>query len=206
MIEFWNTRYKEKTFAYGVKPNEYLKSVVEKLNLSGKILLPAEGEGRNAVYAAKNGFNVTAFDISTAGRDKALQLAGSEKVKINYQVGALNELNFKENSFDVIALVYAHFPSELRKEIHQKLITLLKPGGYIMVEGFSKKHLEYQKVNPEVGGPKDLELLFSKDDLLLDFNTLERISVTEEEIFLAEGLYHQGLGSVIRYIGKRKKK
>lgn len=61
MEAFWNNRYKEKEFAYGIAPNQFFKESINKLKIKGTILLPAEGEGRNAVYAAKKGLKVTAF-------------------------------------------------------------------------------------------------------------------------------------------------
>lgn len=203
MNEFWNARYKEEGFAYGVSPNEYFENIIKKIKASGNLLLPAEGEGRNAVFASKMGFKVDAFDLSVEGKNKALKLAEENEVNINYQVGALEDLHYKENSFDVIALIYAHFPMENRRNIHRKLITLLKPDGHLILEGFSKKHIAYQKVNDKVGGPKNVNILFSEKEIEDDFNEIEKIQVIEEEILLNEGLYHQGFASVIRYVGKK---
>ncbi|MGB0432101.1 MAG: hypothetical protein ACPGLV_16620, partial [Bacteroidia bacterium] len=85
MIDFWDKRYGADEFAYGTLPNEFLKEQLKNYS-EGSILLPAEGEGRNAVFAAKQGFEVTAFDMSTAGQKKALQLAKSQKVEIDYEI------------------------------------------------------------------------------------------------------------------------
>src|SRR3954471_19317438 len=106
----WNERYRKNEFAYGEAPNNYLKEQLEKLNV-GAILFPAEGEGRNAVYAARLGWKVSAFDISIEGKNKALRLAQANNVIIDYQVGDLQTLNYKPAQFDAIALIYAHFPA-----------------------------------------------------------------------------------------------
>src|SRR3954453_15007439 len=110
--EKWNERYRNSEFAYGEEPNNYLKEQLEQLPI-GKILFPAEGEGRNAVFAATLGWTVSAFDISVEGQRKALQLAERKKVTIDYQVGALETLHYQDGQFDAIALIYAHFPAAI---------------------------------------------------------------------------------------------
>ena len=202
-LDRWNERYSHSEFAYGEQPNLYLKEQLEKL-LSGKILFPAEGEGRNAVFAAKLGWNVSAFDISAEGKKKALLLAGTNNVTIDYQVGELQNLNYTPDQFDVIALIYAHFPANIKSAIHKTLSLYLRKGGFIIFEAFSKKHLAYIARNKKVGGPKDLAMLFSTDELRSDFADYEVIELEEKEIELSEGTFHNGTGSVIRFVGRKK--
>jgi SAM-dependent methyltransferase len=204
MKDFWNERYSNKAFAYGKEPNRFFKEMLDSLNLSGKVLLPAEGEGRNAVYAAKKGLDVLAFDISNEGKKKAELLAKQENVSINYKVNTLTELNLKPNSFDVIALIFAHFPADLKSEIHQQLSVLLKPNGILILEGFSKKHLEFQEKNNNAGGPKNIKMLFSEEEIKNDFKDLEIISLEETTTVLKEGDFHNGFSSVIRFVGMKK--
>ncbi|MCA1919339.1 MAG: class I SAM-dependent methyltransferase [Flavobacterium piscis] len=199
----WNDRYSSEEFAYGTAPNNYLKEQLEKLK-TGSILFPAEGEGRNAVFAAQLGWKVSAFDISAEGKNKALKLAESNNVVIDYQVGELETLNYQAEQFDVIALIYAHFPAAIKSSIHQTLETYLRKDGYIIFEAFSKKHLEYLAINDKVGGPKDIESLFSIEEIQSDFPDYEIIQLEEKEIELNEGLFHNGKGSVIRFVGKKK--
>jgi 2-polyprenyl-3-methyl-5-hydroxy-6-metoxy-1,4-benzoquinol methylase len=199
----WNDRYSSEEFAYGTAPNKYLKEQLEKLK-TGSILFPAEGEGRNAVFAAQLGWKVSAFDISAEGKNKALKLAESNNVVIDYQVGELETLNYQAEQFDVIALIYAHFPAAIKSSIHQTLETYLRKDGYIIFEAFSKKHLEYLAINDKVGGPKDIESLFSIEEIQSDFPDYEIIQLEEKEIELNEGLFHNGKGSVIRFVGKKK--
>jgi 2-polyprenyl-3-methyl-5-hydroxy-6-metoxy-1,4-benzoquinol methylase len=201
--ERWNDRYGNEEFAYGTEPNNYLKEQLEKLN-PGTILFPAEGEGRNAVFAAKLGWTVSAFDISTEGKNKALKLAETNNVTIDYQVGQLESLNYHPEQFDAIALIYAHFPAEIKSSIHKTLNQYLSKGGIIVFEAFSKKHLEYLAENDKVGGPKDIESLFSIEEIRHDFPNYEIIELEEKEIELNEGLFHNGKGSVIRFVGKKK--
>jgi 2-polyprenyl-3-methyl-5-hydroxy-6-metoxy-1,4-benzoquinol methylase len=199
----WNERYSKNEFAYGEQPNNYLKEELEKLNV-GKILFPAEGEGRNAVFAAKLGWTVSAFDISIEGQKKAKQLAEINNVILDYQIGELQTLSYKDEEFDAIALIYAHFPAKIKSEIHQQLDKYLRVGGTIIFEAFSKKHMDYLAKNEKMGGPKDIASLFSIDEISADFYNYDALELKEIEINLNEGLYHNGQGSVIRFVGQKK--
>ena len=201
--ERWNDRYKKEAFAYGEQPNNYLKEQLEKLP-AGKILFPAEGEGRNAVFAAKLGWTVFAFDISDEGKNKALQLAAKNNVAIDYQIGELQALNYKLDQFDAIALIYAHFPADIKSLLHQSLDKYLHQGGHIIFEAFSKSHLDYIAKNENVGGPKDIAMLFSIEEIKSDFHNYEIIELEEKEIELSEGEFHNGIASVIRFVGRKK--
>lgn len=203
-LKKWDDRYREEEYTFGENPNNYLKDQLEKLE-PGTILFPAEGEGRNAVYAAKLGWTVSAFDISIEGKRKTLQLAEKNEVTIDYQVGKLPKLDYHPEQFDAIALIYAHFPAEIRSTYHKLLNKYLRKGGVILLEAFSKKHLDYVSKNEKVGGPRDLPNLFSMEEIRSDFENYEIIELSEEEIELSEGLYHNGTGSVIRFVGRKSK-
>ncbi len=198
----WNDRYSKDEFAYGEEPNNYLKEQLTKLPV-GTILFPAEGEGRNAVYSAKIGWTATAFDISNEGKSKALKLATKNNVTIDYKVGELEALKFNTGQFDAIALIYAHFPANIKSHYHKTLDKYLKINGTIIFEAFSKKHIDYVTANEKVGGPKDIDSLFSIDEIKADFSNYEFIELAEKEIELNEGLFHNGTGSVIRFVGRK---
>ena len=202
-IDRWNERYSKEEFAYGIQPNNYLKEQLEKLK-AGTILFPAEGEGRNAVFAARLGWIVSAFDISVEGKNKALQLAETNKVNIDYHIGELDTLKFQSGQFDVIALIYAHFPAGIKSSCHIALDKYLRKNGLIIFEAFSKNHIDYIAKNEKVGGPKDIAMLFSIEELKSDFENYEIIELVEKEIELNEGLFHNGKGSVIRFVGRKK--
>ncbi|TDE17103.1 class I SAM-dependent methyltransferase [Dyadobacter psychrotolerans] len=199
----WNERYAGESFAYGEIPNEYLKEQLEQLPV-GSILFAAEGEGRNAVFAAKLGWEVSAFDISVEGKNKAMQLAGKNQVRLDYQIGELQTLNFTDDQFDTIALIYAHFPAGIKSSYHKQLSRFLKKGGFVIFEAFSKKHLNYIAKNDKVGGPKDVEMLYSIEEIQSDFEEYDVIVLQEKEIMLNEGQFHKGVGSVIRFVGRKK--
>jgi 2-polyprenyl-3-methyl-5-hydroxy-6-metoxy-1,4-benzoquinol methylase len=198
MEQFWNERYGADAYAYGTKPNQFLAENIASLP-TGKILFAAEGEGRNAVFAAQNGFHVDAFDTSEKGKIKADLLATEKKVQINYQVGMLNDLGYKSNSFDGLVLIYAHFDDAIRASMHKKLIDLVKPGGTILFEAFNRDQLQYPS-----GGPKKIEMLFTIEEVKNEFNNCDFSFLTSEIIELSEGEFHQGKGAVIRFIATKQ--
>ncbi len=200
--ERWNERYRQKEYAYGTEPNEFLKEQLQQLK-PGRILFPAEGEGRNAVYAARLGWKVSAFDISDEGQKKALALASQHGVTIDYRVGDFEALKFFQNQFDAIAFIFAHFPAAIKSRCHKTLSEYLRPGGTVIFEAFSKEHLRFNAANESVGGPRELEMLFSVDELKADFSTYEIVELSEKVVELREGPFHSGTGSVIRFVGRK---
>lgn len=198
----WNERFSRPEFVYGEEPNEYFREQISKLP-AGKLLLPAEGEGRNGVYAARSGWQVSAFDISEQGRLKARKLAEKNNVTLDYQVGQVTGLGYHAGQFDAMALIYAHFPAAIRSGMHQTLNTYVRSGGVVIFEAFSKNHLQYNSNNERVGGPKEPDMLFSKEELRSDFQDYEVIELEEKIVHLDEGPFHSGTGSVIRFVGRK---
>jgi SAM-dependent methyltransferase len=202
MKEFWDQRYASEEYAYGEKPNEFFKGSLEGLK-PGRILLPADGEGRNGVYAATQGWDVVSFDISEAGRAKALRLAEKKDVAIDYQVASMEEIDFPPGSFDAVALIYAHFPESVRRAWHLRISGWLRPGGRLIMEAFSKGHLPYVLTDGRVGGPRDLSMLYTVEDIREDFSGYREVMSDECEVELTEGAFHVGKGRVVRWVGER---
>ncbi len=199
MSSFWYERYGAKIYVYGKEPNVFFAEQIEHLN-TGKLILPCEGEGRNAVYAATKGWEVEAFDLSVAGKSKALQLAGKTKIDISYIIEDAIKVSYPKNEADIVAFIYAHFPTEIRTIIHKKAISWLKPGGKIILEAFHPLQLKNKS-----GGPKDLDLLYTTDMILQDFLELETEMIQNVQTDLREGKLHEGKAEVIRYVGIKKK-
>lgn len=197
MKDFWDQRYAEEEYVYGEVPNEFFRKEIEKLN-PGKILLPGEGEGRNAVFAATLGWEVVAFDQSREGRKKALELAGRKNVTLGYQVTGIDEFVADPGTFDSIAIIFVHFSEPERQILHKKLLSLLKTGGTLIMEVFSKDQLGRKS-----GGPQHLDLLYSEEDLRADFSGLNLLHIQALETNLHEGRYHEGMAAVIRLTGKK---
>lgn len=196
--EFWNERYATHPTVYGLRPNNFFRDQLDHLK-PGKLLLPAEGEGRNAIYAAKQGWTVEAFDYSETAAEKAIALAKNNGVTIQYTTGVIGEIQLPVNTYDAIALIYVHLPEAVRYAFHQQCIAALKPGGVIIIEAFCK-----EQINNQSGGPKDINLLYALPDILTDFDGMENIIVKKDGIFLEEGNFHVGLADVIRLVLKKK--
>jgi len=189
----WNKRYASDEYIYGIHPNIFFKENIKDTK-PGKILLPGEGEGRNAIYAAHLAWDVYAFDYSSQAKDKAIRLSEKNKVNIRYSVHSMIEAKYERYSFDMLAIIYAH---ELnRSKSHKHLLKFIKPGGTVILEAFSKNQLGNNS-----GGPKDINMLYSISELKEDFAQLDNLDIWEEEIVLTEGMLHKGKASVIRLIG-----
>ena len=191
----WNKRYAQEEYVYGKEPNEFFSREIIK-HKAGKILLPAEGEGRNAVFAAKLGWEVYAFDSSSEALKKAEKLASENKVVVHYQLSSFEEVEYPNDFFDLIGLFFVH--TLTRAENHKKLIDFLKPNGVVILEGFSKK-----QIHNNTGGSRKVEMLFSEEELQNDFAELSELKIQEEELHLDEGKHHQGNSNVIRLIGQK---
>lgn len=197
MKNLWNDRYSKKDYVYGKTPNSFFRNFIDNESGKGNLLLPAEGEGRNAIYAALKGWKVYALDYSQSAEKKARELAKENNIDIEYRVVDLATWNEKIK-VDVVASVFAHFDPESRVTIHKKFIHALKPGGKIVLEAFSKKQLHFDS-----GGPKDYDWLYSTKMLTTDFKSLNILSVQERTTVLDEGELHQGEASIIRMIAQK---
>ena len=202
MVNHWDERYSNPAYAYGENPNEFLAEQLKKFT-PGSILFPADGEGRNSVYAAQNGWAVSAFDISNEGKKKASKLAEKAGVNVHFDVADALHVAYSSEHFDAMALIYAHFPGPIKAACHAHLCKSLKKGGVIIFEAFSKKHLEYNSKNPKVGGPKDFDTLVSIEEIKKEFVGFEFLLLEEKDIQLTEGLFHIGTGSVIRCVARK---
>lgn len=187
----WDKRYANTEYIYGKEPNSYFKWFIDH-HKKGSMLLPGEGEGRNAVYAASRGWEIHAIDYSIEAKKKALNLAREKGVDICYENHEISDLN-TNNRYDAIALIYLHLPSTDRILFHKKLQTLLNPGGYLLLEAFTKEQLKNNS-----GGPKNIDMLYEPREIKTDFKHLEIIELTQQEVQLEEGQHHQGTAHILR--------
>jgi SAM-dependent methyltransferase len=197
MKNFWDERYSNKEFVYGTQPNQFFKDQIDKLK-PGKILMIGEGEGRNAVYAAKLGWQVDAIDSSSVAKNKALKLAVDNNVSINYHVADIHYYDFPNDTYDAVGIIFLHI-NETEKEIeilYNKLKKALKDNSKIILELFSKNQL-----GKSSGGPQNLDLLCSVEQINKHFSELKHELLREENIILSESEFHQGEASVIRFVG-----
>ena len=197
-VDFWDARYEGETYAYGTEPNAYFRQRLDALP-PGRLLLLAEGEGRNAVYAAQRGWEVTAVDFSDEGRAKAQRLAVAQGVHLNYQVGDLTTLAWlRPGRYDAIGLIYAHLAPADRQAVHAAAAASLAPGGHLVLEAFSLRQLGLPS-----GGPRTAEMLYQPALLAADFAGLALLENYELGVVLHEGSFHAGPANVVRLLATR---
>lgn len=194
----WDARYSEDGFAYGIMPNDFLSENVEKLPVGGKLLCLAEGEGRNAVFLAKKGFEVVAVDSSAVGLQKARELAEKEQVEITTIVADLAEFVFEDNCFDGVISIFCHLPPSVRKLVNIGVTRCLKPGGIVLLEGYTPEQMEHK-----TGGPPDPVLMLNLNILKDEFSDLTILHGMELEREITEGRLHTGLGAVVQFIAQK---
>lgn len=195
----WDQRYDRSEFVYGTHPNDFLKEIHPKIPKGGRVLCLAEGEGRNAVFLAMQGYQVTAVDQSQVGLQKAEALAKENGVKIETIVSDLKYFDLGEECWDSIVSIFAHLPPPIRIKLHKQVQRALKKGGLFILEGFSPR----QPQMSGMGGPppSQKELFMSLPSLREELHTLEWITAKEVERVLSEGKHHEGLCAVVQIVG-----
>jgi SAM-dependent methyltransferase len=193
----WDERYSEPGYSYGTAPNEFIASVADRLPL-GKILSLAEGEGRNAVYLASLGFQVTGVDGSAVGLRKARELAADKGVSIFTIHADLSGFEIEPEKWDGIIACYCHLPSAIRIPLHQAAVRGLRSGGVFVLEAFSKEQLRYN-----TGGPQSPDMLMSLDELGEELSGLQFIHAVQIEREVREGSRHTGLASVVQVLARK---
>ena len=197
MKDFWNERYSDHEFVYGTEPNHFFKQQINEIK-PGSILLPADGEGRNAIYAASLGWDVTAVDYSQEARQKALKLAKDRELDIQYHISDLADFDFGESVYDAAAFIYVHLPRSIINEVYQNVIKSLKKGASIIVEVYSVNQL-----GRDSGGPTDERVLYTKDGLRKLLTGTDIQMLEEQEVELQEGKFHVGKAMVFRALATR---
>lgn len=195
----WNDRFKNEKYVYGTNPNVFLADVHKKLNLSGEALAIAEGEGRNAVYLAQQGMNVTAWDYAQSGLAKTEKLAKDRNVTVQTKLVDLNEANWDKDKWDELICIFGHFPEALRTKTLEGVKEAVKPGGYFISEVYSVYQLPYKS-----GGPQNVELLYKPEEFLNVFSDWRIVHFFMGEVVRNEGELHNGLSHVIQFVGQKR--
>ena len=195
---FWDHLYAPDVYRYGLEPNEFFAEHTGAMPSGMKALLPGDGEGRNGVWLARQGHDVTIVDASARGLDKARTLAEHYRVNPTFVHADLTVWEPEPDTFDLVGALYVHIKSALRAGVHTKYAAALKPGGTLLIEAFSLAQMTYGS-----GGPGNPDLLFSIDQLREDFDGLIIEKLDEEEVILDHGTAHEGEGVVIRLIAKK---
>jgi SAM-dependent methyltransferase len=195
----WDERFSQTEPVYGEGPNRYLRSQVHRLAPAAKVLVPADGYGRNGIWLAKHGFRVHTVDLSPVGVERARKSAEAAGVSIEIEAADLGAWNWPLSEFDAVVCIFFHLPSTVRGRIHRSMLNALQPGGIVILEAFTPAQLQFPS-----GGPKQVDLLYSADLLRDDFAGAEILLLEEKVAELEEGALHSGPGAVVQAILRRK--
>lgn len=195
----WNERYNEAEYIFGTEPNDFLRDEFSKIPIGGSVLCLAEGEGRNAVFLAQQGYQVTAMDMSEVGLNKALKLAQDRGVDIITQVADLADYEFGEAKWDGIVAIWAHLPTAVRQYVYAQIAPALKPNGVFILEAYTEQQLTMDAVG---GPPATQRERFGSLAVLRA--ELEEITGIEKQRMISEGKRHQGLSAVVQFIAKKR--
>lgn len=198
MKDMWNTRYSEEGMAYGNLPNDFLAAAFHIIPTKGKVLCIAEGEGRNALFLAKKGYRVTAVDFSEVGMNKLKTHALEQNLEIETIVQDLNDFQPGIGQWDAVISIFAHLPPEIRGKLNQRLQDSLKEGGVCLLEAYRPEQLKHN-----TGGPAKVEMLMNLEIIHKELKQLKPMFEQEIEREIHEGKYHNGVSSVVQFIGKK---
>jgi len=197
--EFWNQRYSGDEFFYGTAPNAFLASQLHRFKPGQTVLAVADGEGRNGVWLARQGLDVTAVDFSPKAVEKAQRLAGQHGVAVHHEISDLFAWNWGENRFDAIVAIFIQFVGpEQRRALNELMLRALKPGGLLILQGYRPKQLEYR-----TGGPSSAENLYTAETLREEFSAMEILHLAEHDDEICEGAGHCGMSALVDLVARK---
>jgi Methyltransferase domain len=190
----WNERYSQAEYVYGKNPNDFLVEVVQQIP-KGRVLCLADGEGRNGVYLAQQGCQVTTVDASPIGLEKAQKLAAERSVSIETVVADLAEFPIQPDAWDAIVSIFCHLPPTIRAHVHRQVVTGLRSGGVFVLEAYTPRQLAFK-----TGGPPTAELTMELATLQQELKGLAFNHAVELERDIQEGLFHRGRSAVVQVV------
>ncbi|GKY95764.1 hypothetical protein MPSEU_000537200 [Mayamaea pseudoterrestris] len=205
----WDDRYSAQEYVYGTEPNEFLRDCVKSIQIQNNgslstqltCLMLADGEGRNGVYMAEQGLQVTSVDISAVGLEKTQKLALTRNVSITTVLADLADYDMGMSKWDFIVGIFCHFPPNVRDKVLKAIPGALKPGGRVIFECYTPKQIEYK-----TGGPSDPTWLYSSEIFHEVFGDTLELERNEELVrHVVEGTFHSGDASVVQLIARKVK-
>ena len=195
----WDEKYGAPGHYYGTEPNDFLREHHAVIPAGGRVLCLAEGEGRNAVFLAQQGFEVVAVDQSPVGLRKAGALAAERGVTISTVVADLTDYRIESGHWDGIVSIWCHLPPLLRADVHRRVVAGLKRGGAFLLEAYTPAQLNYG-----TGGPKSIDLLPTRAELRIELDGLDLVHAVEREREVHEGHGHTGLSAVVDIVAVKR--
>ena len=197
--ERWETRYNVPHYAFGREPNYFLASCRALLPRKGRALAVADGEGRNGIWLAEQGLDVLSIDFSPSAQRKARVLAAEHNVNVAFDLVDVHSWEFPENAFDVVVEIFTQFSSPPERAVKWAgMRRALKPGGLLIIQGYTPKQLQYG-----TGGPKQIENLYTRHLLEENFRDFRDVQIVEEEREIYEGTSHGGMSAMVNFVGRK---
>jgi cyclopropane fatty-acyl-phospholipid synthase-like methyltransferase len=198
--DFWNKRFDTPDYIFGRAPNEYLETQAKRyLKKGDTVLCVADGEGRNSVWLAKQGMQVDAFDLSEVALKKAIALARKEEVQVQFTLASSDTWDWLPNQYDAVVGIFIQFAdSVMRTRLFAQMASTLRPGGILIIQGYTPKQLEYK-----TGGPSILEHLYTEDMIRALIGDLEPIDLRLYEKELSEGPKHTGMSALLGLVARK---
>lgn len=198
-MSVWNERYAGEDYHFGTEPNAFLQSQHERLHLGMSCLAVADGEGRNGVWLAEQGLSVLSVDSSPVAIAKAQKLAGERGVAVDFELADLMQWDWGADHFDVVVAIFIQFtPPGLREQMFANIKRCLKPGGLLLLQGYTPRQLEYR-----TGGPSQVENLYTEAMLRAEFADMEILHLREHDSVIHEGAGHDGMSALIDLVAKK---
>ena len=196
-MTIWDSRYSNEQYIFGTEPNDFLASVISQIPM-GRVLCLGDGEGRNGVFLAQHGYDVTSLDHSQVGLAKTQRLAAQRGVSITTLYADLNDYVIEPEAWSAIVSIFLHLPQPLRTQVHHAAVAGLAHGGVLVLEAYTPKQIEYR-----TGGPPDVDVMMKLDDLRHEFAGLDFVIAQETEREIREGAQHHGKSAVVQLLGIR---
>lgn len=198
--ETWNKRFSGEGYTFGTEPNEWLREHGHVWPAGQRVLCVADGEGRNSVWLARQGLRVDAFDIADVGVAKARKLAAAQGVDVNYTVSDCDSFPYESGAYDGVATIFVQFADPaMRERMFANIQRCLKPGGVLVLLGYTPKQLEYK-----TGGPPQVSHLYTETMLREAFAGFDLLTLREYEAELKEGDRHSGMSALIGLVARKR--
>jgi SAM-dependent methyltransferase len=194
----WHQRFSDDEYFYGTAPNDFLKDASVHIPKGSSVISLGEGEGRNAVFLAQQGHQVTAVDMALSGLDKTQELASKQGVTVSVEHADLSIYELEAGAWGAAINIFCHMHKADRVGFHQRIKAGLKSGGIYICECYTTKQLAFG-----TGGPKNIALLYTKEELERDFADMEILHLAEVERDIQEGQGHSGMSSVVQLIARK---
>jgi len=200
MASMWDERYASEDYLFGTEPNAFLVAQHHLLKPGMSCLAVADGEGRNGVWLAQQGLQVLAVEASAVAQQKARKLAEQRNVTLEFELADLAQWEWGENRFDVVAAIFIQFaPPGLREQMFAVIKRCLKPGGLLLLQGYTPRQLKYG-----TGGPSAAENMYTEPLLRAEFADMEWLHFAEHDEEVREGSGHHGMSALIDLVARKK--